>query len=103
LQTVIETGIFSSKVSKAWVPSDYKEFIIYIAANPRAGEVVSGSGGVRKIRLSRGNKGKSDGVRIIYFNSSWDAIWLLTLYSKNERKTIPAQELKRIKEAIDAG
>jgi len=102
LQTVIETGIFSSKANKVWVPSDYEEFIIYIAANPRAGEVVAGSGGVRKIRWSRGNKGKSGGVRVIYFSGSWDAIWLLTLYSKNERETIPAHELKRIKEVIDA-
>ena len=102
MQTVIETGIFTSKASKVWVPSDYEEFIIYIAANPRAGEVVTGSGGVRKIRWSRGNRGKSGGVRIVYFNSSRDVIWLLTLYSKNERETIPAHELKRIKEAIDA-
>jgi len=40
-------------------------------------------------------------VRIIYFTSSSKVIWLLTLYSKNERETIPAHELKKIKEAID--
>ncbi|MDG1080611.1 MAG: type II toxin-antitoxin system RelE/ParE family toxin [Porticoccaceae bacterium] len=57
--------------------------------------------GVRKIRWTRGNKGKSGGVRIIYFNSSSKVTLLLTLYSKNERETIPAHELKRIKEAID--
>jgi hypothetical protein len=48
LQTVIETVIFSSKANKVWAPSDYEKFIVYIAANPRAGEVVVGSGGVRK-------------------------------------------------------
>lgn len=77
---------------------------MYIATHPRAGEVVAGSGGVRKIRWTRGNRGnrgKSGGVRIIYFNSSSKVTWLLTLYSKNERETIPAHELKRIKEAID--
>ena len=74
---------------------------MYIATHPRAGEVVAGSGGVRKIRWTRGNRGKSGGVRVIYFNSSFKVTWLLTLYSKNERETIPAHELKKIKEAID--
>ena len=101
MQTVIETGIFTSKVSKVWAPSDYEEFIVYIATHPRAGEVVAGSGGVRKIRWTRGNRGKSGGVRVIYFNSSFKVTWLLTLYSKNEHETIPAHELKKIKEAID--
>jgi hypothetical protein len=62
-QTVIETGIFTSKVSKVWAPSDYEEFIVYIATHPRAGEVVADSGG----------------VSIIYFNSSSKVTWLLAL------------------------
>ena len=41
------------------------------------------------------------GVRVIYFNSSQKEIWLLTMYVKNERENIPAQELKKIREAIN--
>jgi len=40
-------------------------------------------------------------VRVIYFNSSQKEIWLLTMYVKNERENIPAQELKKIREAIN--
>jgi hypothetical protein len=74
---------------------------LYIANNPKAGEVVPGSGGVRKIRWSKTGAGKRGGVRVIYFNSSQKEIWLLTMYVKNERENIPAHELKKIREAIN--
>jgi hypothetical protein len=74
---------------------------LYIANNPKAGEVVPGSGGVRKIRWSKTGAGKRGGVRVIYFNSSQEETWLLTMYVKNERENIPAHELKKIREAIN--
>ena len=101
MNTIIETAIFSAKASKVWTREEYDDFVTYIANNPNAGKVVSGSGGVRKIRWARAGAGKRGGVRVIYFNSYRQQIWLLTMYAKNERKTIPAHELKMIKEAID--
>jgi hypothetical protein len=63
---------------------------------------VRGSGGVRKVRWARSGAGKSGGVRVIYYNQlQSEEIWLLTLYAKNERSTIPAHELRVIKEAIE--
>ena len=101
MNTVIETRTFSGKAAKAWTPKQYEEFILYIANNPMAGEVVPGSGGVRKIRWGKTGAGKSGGIRVIYFNSSQEDIWLLTVYVKNERENIPAHELKNIREAIN--
>ena len=49
MNTVIETNIFSAKASKVWTPNQYEDFVIYIASNPLGGEVVPGSGGVRKV------------------------------------------------------
>ena len=101
MNTVIETRTFSARAAKAWTPKQYENFILYIANNPKAGEVVPGSGGVRKIRWSKTGAGKRGGVRVIYFNSSQKEIWLLTMYVKNERENIPAQELRKIREAIN--
>ena len=78
----IETRTFSDKASKAWTPKQYEDFILYIANNPKAREVVPGSGGVRKIRWSKTGAGKRGGVRVIYFNSSQEETWLLTMYVK---------------------
>ncbi len=101
MNTVIETNIFSAKAAKVWTPKQYEDFVVYIAGTPNAGEVVPGSGGVRKIRWGKDGAGKRGGVRVIYFNSAAKETWLLTMYAKNERVNIPAHELKKIKESIN--
>jgi hypothetical protein len=77
-------------------------FAAFVAANPTAGTVVRGSGGVRKVRWAQQVRGKSGGARVIYFNRLANGeIWLLTIFAKSDRSTIPAHELKLIKEAIN--
>nr|GEU28333.1 hypothetical protein [Tanacetum cinerariifolium] len=63
-----------------WFPEEYAAFIAFIASNPDAGDVVPGSGGVRKVRWRRQGSGKSGGVRVIYFTRNKAAeVVLLTL------------------------
>lgn len=100
MNTIIETNTFSTRAAAAWTEAQYQDFIVYIATTPWAGEVIPGSGGVRKVRWRNNSSGKRGGVRVIYFNRSRNTTWLLTLYAKNERETVPAHELKKIKEAI---
>ena len=104
LLTVIETPVFSRKAKDLFTDSEREDFAVFISQNPDAGSVVKGSGGVRKVRWGRSGAGKRGGVRVIYYNQfQHEEIWLLTLYAKNERSTIPAQELKLIKEVIERG
>ena len=68
----------------------------------KAGKVVRGSGGVRKVRWAIAGKGKSGGARVIYyFKKQNDEIWLLTIYSKNEVESIPAHVLRQIAKEIE--
>ena len=100
--TVIETPVFTKKAADLLSEVEREEFAVFISQNPTSGSVVKGSGGVRKIRWARSGSGKSGGVRVIYYNMVDDEeVWLLTLYAKNERSTIPAHELRLIKEAIE--
>jgi hypothetical protein len=70
--------------------------------NPEAGKVVPGSGGVRKVRWAMSGRGKSGGVRVIYyFKRQDDEIWLLTIYSKTEVENIPAHVLRQIAKEIE--
>lgn len=98
--TVIETGAFGKKAQSIWSDDQYQDFLVYIANNPSAGDVVPGSGGARKIRWTGKQKGKRGGVRVIYVTSRQKEIWLLTMYAKNERENIPAHELGLIRKAI---
>jgi hypothetical protein len=63
--------------------------INYLATHPKAGIVMEGTGGVRKLRWSRGNQGKSGGVRVIYyFHNESMPLYLLTLFAKNDRSNL---------------
>lgn len=81
---------------------EHRALQTYLMQKPDAGDIVKGSGGVRKVRWAPEGKGKSGGVRVIYYWKKPDhEIWMLTLYGKSERSTIPGHILKKIAEAID--
>ena len=80
---------------------EYRLFQLYLMDNPEKGDIIRGSGGVRKIRWAINNQGKSGGIRIIYYwKNQKDEAWLLTLYAKNEADSIPANILKQIAKEI---
>ena len=66
--TIVETPLFSKLVFDYLTDDEFAEFQFFLSENPEAGDVVPGSGGVRKIRWARRGMGKSGGARVIYFN-----------------------------------
>ena len=73
-----------------------------LIANPNAGDVIPGTGGVRKLRWKAPGRGKRGGYRIIYFAKlAQGHIWMLTMYAKNVAENIPAHVLRQIRKEID--
>jgi mRNA-degrading endonuclease RelE of RelBE toxin-antitoxin system len=98
----IETTTFTKLLPKYLTDDEYRVFQWYLLLNPEAGDLVRGSGGVRKVRWALAGKWKRSGIRIMYYWKKSDKeIWLLTLYSKSERTTIPGHILKKIAEEIE--
>ena len=76
--------------------------IDHLAEHPRAGDLIEGTGGVRKLRWARGGRGKSGGVRVIYyFHSSAMPLYLLTLFAKNERANLSRAERNELAALVD--
>lgn len=97
----IETSTFTKLIGKYLSDGEYLGLQKFLLKYPDAGKVIRGSGGVRKVRWRLPGKGKSGGLRVIYYwQVSEDEIWLLTVYGKSERETIPAHILKKIAEEI---
>ncbi len=72
-----------------------------LSENPDAGDLVSGTGGARKIRVSLEGRGKRGGARVIYYyRDSRNAIFFLTLYPKNKKSDLTPKEKEAIKEQI---
>jgi hypothetical protein len=71
--------------------------ILYLAANPMAGDEISGTGGCRKVRVAGRGKGKSGGYRTITFYSGYNMpVFLLTVFSKGERANLSQGERNKL-------
>jgi hypothetical protein len=98
----VEAPLFTKLVGGYLTDEEYAALQHALAANPELRDVIPGSGGVRKVRWRAGGRGKSGGVRVIYFvRSQQGVIWMLTIYAKNVAETIPAHVLRRIRKEIE--
>ncbi len=91
--TVAETSEFARRAKKLLSEEERSELIFFLAAHPQSGTIIEGTGGIRKMRWGRKSKGKSGGVRIIYFLHNEEMpLYLLTIYGKNEKDNLSAGE-----------
>lgn len=100
----IESPIFAKLVHNYMNDDEYAALQWELAIHPEAGDVIPGSGGIRKLRWAGSGRGKRGGYRILYYwQDRQGKIWLLTLYAKNEVSNIPARILKALKKEIENG
>lgn len=97
MQTVVETSIFIRRAEKILSKEEHAGLITWLACNPDAGDEIVGTGGVRKARFAAMGKGKSGGVRVIYYFYDQDIpIYALLIYGKNERADLTAEQRKSV-------
>ena len=102
--TFIEAPLFTRLLSEYLTDEEYSALQAALTRNPEAGDLIRGSGGLRKLRWRSSGRGKRGGVRVIYYaRTRAGVIWMLTIYAKNVKETIPAHVLRRIAKEIDDG
>ena len=91
--TVAELPEYLRQAKRLLDDSERQDIVQYLAAHPRAGDLIVGTGGVRKLRWGRQSTGKSGGVRVIYYvHSDLMPLYLLTVFGKNERANLSHAE-----------
>ncbi len=102
--TLIETPIFARYAAEIWADDERLAFISWLANNPLAGDVILGTGGLRKIRWNRSGMGKRGGARIIYYNQLHDGtIYLLIVYVKAKFDNLPTSFLNQLLAEVQHG
>ena len=93
LQTVVETAEFLVRSSKVMSDEQRAQVVEMLARDPECGEIMKGTGGVRKVRVALVGRGKSGGARVIYyFHSEKLPVFALTVFAKNERANLTPGE-----------
>ncbi|WP_341649790.1 type II toxin-antitoxin system RelE/ParE family toxin [Thauera humireducens] len=93
MQTVAELPEYIRAADKLMSADERQDIIRYLAEHPKEGDVMEGTGGVRKLRWRRGGQGKSGGARVIYYFHSEDMpLYLLTLFAKGDRANLTKAE-----------
>jgi len=96
--TVIETEEFIDRAAALLTDHERESLVAHLAANPEAGKLVPGTGGVRKIRWAAKGQGKRGGARVIYYYYNQSIpLFLLDLYAKNEKTDLSEADKRVLK------
>jgi mRNA-degrading endonuclease RelE of RelBE toxin-antitoxin system len=99
---VVETPVFTRRVLKLLTDDDYRLLQHEVVARPDVGNIIRGSGGLRKVRWAATGRGKRGGIRVIYY---WDVdreiILMLLIYGKNEQDDLTAEQLRVLKGLVE--
>ena len=91
--SVAETQIFERAANKIWSEDEHLALVDYVARNPESGDVIPGTGGVRKLRWGKAGSGKRGGARMIYFFYDMDCpLYLLLAYAKAQTSDLTGEE-----------
>lgn len=95
--TVAETHMFRRQAEKIWGEDELAALVDHLALNPEDGDVIPGTGGVRKLRWGKAGVGKRGGVRVIYFYYRPDCpLYLLLAYAKAQASDLSGDEKKAV-------
>ena len=98
----VETSEFTRQLRSHLDHDGYAALQAFLGARPDAGDIIRGSGGIRKIRWGSKGRGKQGGIRVIYY---WfvpeDHVYLLTLYRKGVKDDLTRAELAAWREIVE--
>jgi len=99
--SVIEFAAYRRRADALLTAEEQDAVVDFIAYDPTCGDLIPGTGGLRKVRVGQGERGKRGGARVIYyFYNAGFPLLLLGLYAKNEKADLSAHEKNRLVDAV---
>ena len=95
---VVEMPEFAVTSRKLMDETERMSLVLYLAFHPEAGDLIAGTGGVRKLRWALEGRGKRGGARVIYyFHSRRMPLFIITAYAKNVRDNLSEADRNTMK------
>ena len=98
----IETSIFTGQIKELATDDELKDLQAELIAQPDKGDIIKGTGGLRKVRMAVGNKGKSGSIRVLYVLALADKIYLVLAYPKSVKESLTAEEKAKLKQIVQS-
>ena len=98
---IIETPIFTDDIDKFLGLEKYRALQLELIKTPTKGKLIKETGGARKLRFGIPGKGKSGGIRIIYYYQVDERIYLLLVYKKTKQEDLTPKQRKTLKSLIE--
>ena len=100
---VVETDEFLADVKSVLSEEEHDSLILYVAHNPDGGELIPGTGGLRKLRWAARGKGKRGGSRVIYYFHSLDVpLFLMAIFAKNVQADLTSAQRRALVRQLGA-
>ncbi len=98
---IAETSIFTKEITRILSDDAYREFQEYLVAHPEGGDVIKGSGGLRKIRWRVPGRGKSGGIRTIYYYYRDESLLLMIyVYEKSKTSDLTPKQIEILRKTF---
>lgn len=97
----IETSIFTKQIKQLATDDELKSLQVELIAQPTKGSLIKDTGGLRKVRMAIGSKGKSGSARVIYFLAHAEKIYLVLAYPKSSKETLSAAEKSELRKLVN--
>ncbi|MFB9997287.1 Uncharacterized protein conserved in bacteria [Providencia rustigianii] len=88
----IETSIFTRQIKQIATDEELRILQNELIGRPEKGDIIQGTGGIRKMRMAIGSQGKSGSARVIYFLATKEIIYLIMAYPKNMKDSLTDEE-----------
>ena len=97
----IETKVFTDAIQQCMSDDAYAALQQHLVEHPDGGDLIPGSGGLRKIRWSGSGRGKRGGSRVIYYWWMPSRIFMLIAYTKNQKDNLTASEKSALRKLVE--
>ena len=99
---IIETQIFTKRIKALMGDDEYRTLQEALVTRPTLGDLIQGTGGLRKIRWRHGGQGKRGGIRVIYYLvSEQDNLYMLYVYPKSKQEDLTSEQKKDLRSIVD--
>ncbi|MGH9366258.1 MAG: hypothetical protein ACRD3M_01120 [Thermoanaerobaculia bacterium] len=98
----LETSVFTARIDRLLGDEGYRALQAHLVRQPTAGDVIAGTGGLRKLGWGTVGRGKRGGIRVIYFwHPGSRRILMLFAFAKNDASDLTAEQKRVLRRIVE--